>query len=235
MEIISALTFGLITGFHCIGMCGPIAIALPLINQSWFSRTLSALLYNFGRTVTYSAMGAVFGLLGTGFRLMGIQQWVSIAMGILMILSVIFPLVFRKHFQADGIISKWTSGLKSAFRKMFSKRSYSSLFVIGLINGLLPCGPVYTMAIAGAVVTGSVAGGALYMFVFGLGTIPIMLSLSLLGNMMSVKFRNIVRKIIPIVIVIIGILFILRGMNLGIKYISPKFDNNDPTKVECCH
>jgi hypothetical protein len=235
MEIISAITFGLITGFHCIGMCGPIAISLPLINQSWFSRTTSALLYNFGRTVTYSAMGAVFGLLGKGFQLFGILQWVSIATGIIMILTVLFPLLFRKHFQAEGIVSKWTSGLKSAFRKMFLKRSYSSLFVIGLINGLLPCGPVYMMAMAGAAVTGSVTGGAIYMLAFGLGTIPMMLSLSLFGNIISTRFRNTIRKVIPVFIVILGILFILRGMGLGIKYISPKLNAHNPEKVECCH
>lgn len=234
MEIISALTIGLVGSFHCIGMCGPIAIALPLKNQSWFTRTLSALLYNLGRSVTYGIMGAILGLVGTGFKMMGVQQWISIIMGIIMILSVLFPLVFRKYFNTEGFAQGLTTKLKSAFQKMFSIRSYTSLFVIGIINGLLPCGLVY-MALAGAIVTGTVAGGAIYMIAFGLGTIPIMLSLSLLGNMASVKLRNKIRRIIPIFIIIIGILFILRGMNLGIPYVSPKAVEKDPMKVECCH
>jgi len=234
MEIISALTIGLIGSFHCIGMCGPIAIALPLKNESWLSRILSALLYNLGRTVTYGVMGLVFGLLGSGFRLAGLQQWVSIIMGIIMILSVLFPVIFRDRLKVEGAISKITSKLKSVFGKMFSKRSYVSLWVIGLLNGLLPCGLVY-MAIAGAIVTSNPTNGAIYMIVFGLGTIPVMLSLSLLGNIVSLKFRNAVRKIIPILIVIIGLLFILRGMNLGIKYISPKMEKEESVKMECCH
>ena len=231
MEIISALTLGLIGSFHCIGMCGPIAIALPLKNQSWLERIISALLYNLGRTVTYGIMGAVFGLLGKGFQLIGIQQWVSIIMGIIMILSVIFPIIFRKYINADGFVTKWVSKLISTLRKLFSKRSYISLWVIGLMNGLLPCGLVY-MALAGAIVSGNSANGAIYMLVFGLGTIPIMLSISLLGNIVSIQFRNKVRKIIPIVIIIIGILFILRGMNLGIKFVSPDMDKHQTAGVQ---
>ncbi len=234
MELISALTIGLIGSFHCIGMCGPIAIALPLKNNSWFTKFFSAALYNLGRSVTYGAMGAIFGLLGKGFQLIGVQQWVSIAMGIIMILSVFFPLIFRKHINADGFVAKWVGKLKSSFKKLFSIRSYMSLWVIGLLNGLLPCGLVY-MALAGAIVSGNTIHGAVYMIVFGLGTLPIMLSVSLIGNIVSLKFRNKIRKIIPIFIVIIGILFILRGMNLGIKYISPEIVKKEIVEVNCCH
>ena len=109
-----------------------------------------------------------------------------------------------------------------------------SLWIIGLLNGLLPCGLVY-MAVAGAIVSSTMTQGALYMASFGLGTIPVMLSLSLLGNVVSLQFRNKIRRIIPIFIIIIGILFILRGMNLGIKYISPKLAKEDAIEMECCH
>jgi sulfite exporter TauE/SafE len=234
MEIISALTLGLLGSFHCIGMCGPIAVALPLKNDSWFTRIFSALLYNLGRTLTYGVMGLVFGLLGSGFRMAGLQQWASIIIGIIMILSVIFPALFRNHVNLDAWVTKLTSRLKSAFGKLFSTRSYMSLWIIGLLNGLLPCGLVY-MAIAGAIVTSSMVSGAVYMVIFGLGTIPVMLALSVLGNIVSLRFRNFIRKIVPVFIIIIGLLFILRGMNLGIKYISPKMEKEETTKMECCH
>lgn len=233
MEYISALVLGLLGSFHCIGMCGPIAIALPLKTNTWPARIASSLVYNIGRTITYSILGFIFGLIGKGISLGGLQQWVSIIIGIIMILSVIFPVLFRK-INIEKSTYMMISRLKGKFSKMFSIRSYTSLFTIGILNGFLPCGLVY-IAIAGAIVSGEVQDGVLYMLIFGLGTIPVMMALSILGNVISVKFRNKIRMIVPVFIIIIGILFILRGMNLGIKYISPKFDKEETTKVECCH
>jgi len=234
MIYISALMIGLLGSFHCIGMCGPIAIALPLKNDNWFTRIFGGLLYNTGRTITYAILGAIFGLAGMGLRLGGLQQWVSIIMGIIMILSVIFPLIFRRFNQFNSLSNKLTSKLISRFKKMFGIRTYYSLFIIGILNGFLPCGLVY-IAVAGALAVGEVYESSIYMIFFGLGTIPVMLILSLIGNVVSVKFRNIVRRILPFLVIIIGILFILRGMNLGIKYVSPKMNKEDPVKIECCH
>lgn len=217
---IAAITFGFITSFHCIGMCGPIAIALPLKKNNWFEKIISSLLYNFGRTITYGVLGAIFGLLGRSFRMSGFQQWVSIGVGILMVLSVLFPVLFKKKAFVDRIMFSFVGKLIAGFKRQFQKSSYSSLFYIGLLNGLLPCGPVYA-AIALAIVGGSVLSGAIYMILFGLATIPIMLSLSLIGHTISVGVRNKIRKIVPVFIVFIGILFILRGMQLGIPYVSP--------------
>jgi sulfite exporter TauE/SafE len=233
MEYISALVLGLLGSFHCIGMCGPIAIALPLKQESWFERISSGLTYNIGRTITYGTLGAIFGLLGKGIAVGGLQQWASIGIGVIMILSVIFPVLFR-NINIESATYRMVGKTKKLFGKMFSIRSYGSLFIIGILNGFLPCGLVY-IAIAGAIVLGSVEQGVIYMIAFGLGTIPIMLSLSVLGNVVSMKFRKKVSKIIPFFIVLIGILFILRGLNLGIPYVSPKLDKSDSTKMECCH
>ena len=229
-----ALVLGLMGSFHCIGMCGPIAIALPLKNDTWATRIFGGVLYNLGRTVTYGILGAFFGLAGMGFKMGGIQQWVSIIMGSVMVLSVLFPVLFKNVSYFDNLVATMVNKLKSRFKKMFAIRSYYSLFTIGILNGFLPCGLVY-IAIAGAITTGQIFEGIVYMVIFGLGTIPIMLSLSMLGNTVSLKFRNAIKKIIPIFIVIIGILFILRGMNLGIKYVSPKFNDGKPIKMEMMH
>lgn len=217
---IAALIFGFFTSFHCIGMCGPIAIALPLKKNNWFSRVISSLLYNFGRTITYGILGAIFGLLGKGFKMSGFQQWVSIAVGILMILSVLFPMMFKQKQYFDRIMYGFVGKMISAFRKLFQKSTYPSLFFIGLLNGLLPCGPVYA-AISLAIVGGGILSGSIYMILFGIGTIPIMLSLNLLGHTISIGMRNKIRKIVPIFIILIGLLFILRGLELGIPFISP--------------
>jgi len=220
MYIISALILGLVGSFHCIGMCGPIAVALPINNHSWLTRISGTLLYNIGRAITYALMGAIFGVLGEGIQLSGLQKWVSIAMGIIMILTVIFPVLFKDTRLLDQYIYGYVDRLKSYLGPLLRKSSYGSLFLIGILNGLLPCGLVY-VALAGAIATGGVVSGSLYMFIFGLGTLPMLALVSLVGNLLSGQLKSGVNKLIPYVIVIIGALFILRGMQLGIPYLSP--------------
>lgn len=247
MEILyTALGLGLLTGFHCVGMCGPIALVLPLNNRTWGTRILSALLYNIGRTLTYSAMGAVFGIIGAGFSLAGFQRWISILMGVFMIASIAFPKINHVLYRGTGN-SKFMGSIKKQLAKYFQQASYKSLFITGLLNGLLPCGMVY-MAIAGAIAVGSVSGSVVFMALFGLGTIPMMFLLSMIGNFASIKLKHFINKAIPYVVVIVGALFILRGLELGIMFISPpakkleihqmkmdsKMQNGDTIQMQKC-
>lgn len=215
-----ALMTGLIGSLHCIGMCGPIAIALPLGHKSWFSKVLGGITYNLGRVLTYALLGALFGIVGQGLEMVGLQQWTSISMGSLMILSVIFPALFHGKIQFERLLYGFTGKLKSAFRRLFTLSSLPSLFLIGLLNGLLPCGLVY-VAIAGAINTNHPWPGVLYMTLFGLGTIPVMLLIPLIGNLIGNSIRRRFRHLLSVFIVLLGILFILRGLSLGIPYISP--------------
>jgi len=217
---ISALVLGLMGSFHCAGMCGPIAIALPLHGNSLSGKIFGGTLYNLGRTLTYGIMGAVFGLLGQGVAMMGFQQKVSVIMGSLMILSVLFPALFRNQYSMEKSWFSLVGKLKSSIGKMFSVRTFQSLFFIGMLNGLLPCGLVY-MAIAGAIGTGSVLSGSLYMIMFGLGTLPMLLGITLAGNLMGLAFRKGINKVIPVLVILVGIFFVLRGLSLGIPYLSP--------------
>ncbi len=218
--LISALVLGLMGSFHCAGMCGPIAIALPLHGNTVPQKIYGGALYNFGRTITYGVMGAIFGLLGQGVEMIGVQQKISVIMGVLMIVSVLFPALFKNQYSMEKSWFSFVSKLKKTIGQMFSIRSYSSLFLIGLLNGLLPCGLVY-MAIAGAIGTGDVILGTFYMILFGLGTIPMMLSISLAGNVLGFAVRNKINKLIPVLVVVVGLFFILRGLSLGIPYLSP--------------
>lgn len=218
--LFSALVLGLMGSFHCAGMCGPIAIALPLHGNTIPQKIYGGLLYNIGRTLTYGVMGALFGLLGQGVEMIGFQQKISVIMGALMIISVLFPSIFKNQYKLDKSWFKFVGKLKTTIGSMFSIRSFSSLFLIGLLNGLLPCGLVY-MAIAGAIGTGEVVLGSLYMIAFGLGTIPMLLSISLAGNILSATVRTKINKLIPVLVVIVGIFFILRGLSLGIPFLSP--------------
>lgn len=230
--LLSALVLGLMGSFHCAGMCGPIAIALPLHGNTILQKIFGGSLYNLGRTITYGIMGALFGMLGQGIHLLGFQQKVSVVMGALMIISVLFPALFRNQYNPDKSLFSFVGKLKKSIGKLFAARSFQSLFFIGLLNGLLPCGLVY-IAIAGAIGTGSTAEGALYMILFGLGTIPMMLGISVAGNVLGLAVRQKINKIIPVLVMVVGLLFILRGLDLGIPYLSPKkqmiekkFENN---------
>jgi len=234
LDYLSAIVIGLVGSLHCAGMCGPIAVALPLSTDSWTGKVAGSLLYNIGRTITYGFLGLVFGLAGMGLSLGGLQQWASIGLGIIMILSVVVPRIARIGSAAEKAVDRVSRWMTGAFSRLFRIRSHGSLFTIGLLNGFLPCGLVY-VALAGAVVAGNARDGALYMVLFGLGTIPMMLGISIAGNILSSAFRKKISRVVPYFIVLLGIIFILRGMNLGIPYVSPKLKHStEMTTLDCC-
>jgi sulfite exporter TauE/SafE len=237
MFLWTALLIGLVGSLHCIGMCGPIAIALPLGKTNIISKLVGGLIYNTGRIITYMILGAVFGLIGKGIHIAGMHQWVSMVIGVMMIGSVVMPLFFRQRLMLNTLFSGYSERLTSQFRKYFKQPSMRSFLIIGLLNGLLPCGLVY-VAIAGAIQSKDTIAGVAYMAAFGIGTMPALLAVSILGSVISITMRNAVRKVVPYFIVVLGILFILRGMSLGIPYISPKSEvlTTSPKAVDsCCH
>ncbi|MDG2280340.1 MAG: sulfite exporter TauE/SafE family protein [Flavicella sp.] len=216
----SAFILGLLGSFHCIGMCGPIAMVLPVHNEKPFPRFLKIFLYHFGRILAYGTIGLAFGFLGKGLFLSGFQQRLSIVIGILMILYIMIPASVFSKFQVTTPLYSFIGKIKSGLGKRLKNKSYASLFTIGFLNGYLPCGMVY-MALVGAIAMASPQEGFLYMMLYGLGTIPLMTVVIYFKTIFSIAFRNKIQKAIPTFVVIIGILFILRGLGLGIPYISP--------------
>jgi len=216
----TAFIFGLISSFHCIGMCGPIAMMLPVDRDNQAKKVSQIITYHIGRLSAYATIGLVFGLLGKGLFLAGIQQKLSIFIGIAMITIVFIPeKVFAKYNFSKPVFNL-ISKIKSTLGSQFKNKSYKSLFTIGLLNGFLPCGMVY-VALFGAIATQSESLGVLYMILFGLGTVPMMSSVVFLNSFLTIPIRNKIQKLIPFVAVIIGILFIFRGLGLGIPYLSP--------------
>ena len=214
---------GLAGSFHCIGMCGPIVLALPGSQDNAFRLAGSRLLYNGGRTLTYGFMGLIMGLIGETISLGGYQRPLSITIGVLILLGVILPARFMQRFYPADTYGRFTARLKNLWSRFFQKNTYGSLFVIGLLNGFLPCGLVY-MALAGSLAVGSIAGGVSYMLLFGLGTIPVMLAMAFAGNFIGLKARRFINRLLPVGAALIAVLFILRGLALGIPYISPPAD-----------
>ncbi len=215
----SAFVFGFLGSFHCIGMCGPIVLAVP-------GQTLIAkILYNLGRAITYAVMGLLIGIIGQGFSLAGYQQTLSIIVGAAMLLIVVFTKY--KHFDLplSGAISKLWIFSKNKLTPLFKSESLGAPFLIGLINGLLPCGLVYA-ALFAAVAMGGMLESSLYMFVFGLGTTPLLIALAVFGNFLSPAIRARFNKAVPYFLALVAVLIILRGLNLGIPYVSPKMDGD---------
>lgn len=237
MDFITPLTIGLIGSFHCIGMCGPIVVALPLKKHNLFSKITGAILYNSGRVITYSVLGILFGILGRGIRLAGFQQWTSILLGVAMIVSVLFPYFFREKITIGNLFSGFAARLINRLRKLFTDRSYTSLLMIGILNGLLPCGLVY-VAIAGAISSGTVLSGALFMMMFGLGTIPLLLTATLASDAIGQRIRLKMQRVVPYFVFVLGVLFILRGLSLGIPFVSPTGEKLAPKEMiekgSCC-
>ncbi|MBE7652296.1 sulfite exporter TauE/SafE family protein [Tenacibaculum finnmarkense] len=230
---LSALIFGLLGSFHCIGMCGPIAFMLPVDRTNKITQFFQILSYHFGRLFTYSLIGLLFGFLGKGFYFFGFQQQLSIAAGILMILVILLPKTFQKY-NFSKPINKWVMKVKSSLGKELKNKGNDTFFTIGFLNGFLPCGLVY-MAVFGALASSNALSGSLYMFLFGLGTVPLMTIIVYVGNFANGLLRKTIQQAIPYVVVFIGILFILRGLGLGIPYISPLPVSNLTAPIQGCH
>jgi sulfite exporter TauE/SafE len=230
MELWTAFLVGFVGSAHCAGMCGPLALALPGAGGVRTKFITGRLLYNLGRIVTYSLMGALFGLLGHGFVLAGLQRWVSLGLGAAILIGLVVSPRFANAVPAAGAVG-W---LKASLGKLFQRRALSSQFGIGLLNGLLPCGLVY-VACAGAMASGNVLRGVEYMAAFGFGTLPMLLTISLLGQKLQLQLRFSLQRLIPVSLAIVGLLLLLRGMALGIPYVSPQLPAQPDGTVCGCH
>ena len=216
----SAILLGLAGSLHCVGMCGPLALALPVGKTNTSRGVLRNLLYQSGRIVTYAVIGLLIGLLGTGFQLAGAQKGISIAAGALMVIMAFLPLHLSGPFGKTRAGRKWNHWIQETLGLIMKKKNSLSLFLFGLINGLLPCGLVY-VALAGAIAIGNPIESAFFMLLFGSGTIPLMFFTVFAGGWINGKTRIRFQRIVPYVVALIGILMMLRGMGLGIPYISP--------------
>ena len=232
--VFTAFIFGLISSLHCIGMCGPIALMLPVDRTNKAKKVLQIISYHLGRLIAYGTIGLIFGILGKGFYLAGLQQNLSLFIGVAMIVMLLIPEKAFANYNFSRPIFKLISKVKATLGSQFKNKSYKSLITIGLLNGFLPCGMVY-VALFGAIAMQSATYGIYYMLLFGLGTVPMMSSVVYLNSLMSISFRNRIQKIIPIVGVIIGVLFILRGLGIGIPYVSPSISSLFIQNKPNCH
>ena len=227
MDFAIAYVLGFLGSLHCAAMCGPLMLALPVPPGGAGRFVAGRVIYQFGRITTYALLGTVAGLVGKSIFLAGMQRWVSIALGA----AILAGFLISKKASLSAPVVRLVARLKSAMSAQLQQRSFRSLVLLGMLNGLLPCGLVY-VAMAGAVSRGTILSGMGYMAAFGLGTLPTMLGISLSGKLFPVSLRLKFRRAIPLGVCLLAGLLILRGMAFGIPYLSPTLAADKPES--CC-
>ncbi|MEM7551981.1 MAG: sulfite exporter TauE/SafE family protein [Bacteroidota bacterium] len=229
--IFSGFLMGFIGSLHCLGMCGPISLALPIPRDSLKKKWIGLGVYNSGRLLTYSMLGGLFGLFGTGINLLGLQQGISIFFGIMILLGLVGLTVshyFQSQFQSSSVM-KW---IKNAIGKSF-KKGNKGFLAAGLLNGLIPCGLVY-MAIAVSISQTSHFEGALFMLSFGLGTLPAMIGVNWLPKLFQLKKQLPAKKLITGFSFLVALLFIYRGIALEIPPLNQLLEETAFAKISAC-
>ncbi len=216
----SAVILGLLGSFHCVGMCGPIAFMLPVDRSNSVKKISQIGSYHLGRLFAYSLIGLFFGLVGKSLYIFGLQQQLSIVIGIIMILVILIPVQTFNKYNLSKPLYKIISKVKSALGSAIKKKTADTFLTIGFLNGFLPCGLVY-MAVFASLAMQNTLKGSLYMVLFGIGTIPLMTTAIYLGKFLNSEIKQRIQKAIPVFVILIGLLFILRGLGLGIPYLSP--------------
>lgn len=219
--ILSAIILGLMGSLHCVGMCGPIAFMLPVDRTSNLKKISQIFIYHFGRLMAYSIMGILFGFIGKGLYVFGIQQKLSILIGVLMIVVILIPYKTFNKYNFSKPLYILISKVKNRLGKALKKKTADTFLTIGFLNGFLPCGLVY-MALFGAIAMANPLEGGLYMMLFGAGTIPLMTTAIYFSGFLKGAAKQKIQRLIPVFVVIMGLLFIIRGLGLGIPYVSPK-------------
>lgn len=222
---------GLLGSLHCVGMCGPLVMAMPFSGPHGGQPASRIFSYHAGRLLTYASLGVAVGLLGSGLRFFFVQQWISIGSGVLLLLIYFLPkLLGSERFPA--VSAAWNRHVVVRMRKLLAPGpggpAHSRMFTLGLLNGLLPCGLVY-MALIGAVSQPTVWQSALFMAIFGVGTSPALTGVIFANKLVLPKVKTLFARAIPYFVVVVSALLILRGLGLGIPYLSPADERN------CCH
>ncbi|MGC4038567.1 MAG: sulfite exporter TauE/SafE family protein [Chitinophagaceae bacterium] len=232
--LLAGLTLGLAGSIHCIGMCGPLSLALPTLHLSKRMRFISILLYQLGRIITYASLGLIFGLLGRGFYIAGIQQWVSVIIGSLILILAGLYFIRRYTIQVTFLHSFFTGLQRLMSRLMKTDAGIRGFLLLGITNGLLPCGMVY-IAIATTLSYSQLLQSVSFMACFGVGTLPAMLVVAYSKQWLRPQSKVLFRRAVPYVIALAGVLLILRGLNLGITFISPQLTQTTTGSALNCH
>lgn len=212
-----AFFIGLFGSLHCVGMCGPLAFAIPSFGQSRWRIVVDKLLYNSGRVITYTLLGFIAGMVGRQLWLANLQQALSLVTG-LIIIAVGISRIFKWRLLPGNGNKAFFSPVNRMLN--YALKHQAGHLAVGLLNGFLPCGFVY-LALLGAINTPSPVTASQYMFWFGVGTFPLMLLATISAGFAGPAVRRKINVFLPYLMVCLGLWFILRGAGLDIPYLSP--------------
>lgn len=218
--LISGLVLGVAGSLHCIGMCGPLCLMLPVQQASPGRKAMLILSYHGGRIFTYSLLGLLIGLAGRTSYLAGYQRWFSIIAGSLALMMALLYFFTRQRFETKYFGRYYNTVRQLIIRALQKAGSFPGSLMLGAANGLLPCGMVY-MAMLAAVSFTTIPESVLFMTLFGAGTLPTLFITTWAGQQLKWKNRLAIQRLIPYFILITGCLLVFRGLNLGIPFLSP--------------
>ncbi len=229
------LTMALLMGFtgslHCAGMCGPIVWIMPFQAFSGLKKAAALALYHGGRISVYALLAVTLHSFKNLFD-PKVQQYISIALGISLLVVGILTFI-PNHYTKLKL--PWAGMVQKQLGNIIGRPGLSTLLFTGILNGLLPCGLVY-MALSASLVATTPFASATMMYAFGIGTLPMLISITVLKTKLTFLRTANIRKMVPVVVFTFGCLFVLRGMNLGIPYLSPKVVvEAHGIKSCCCH
>lgn len=225
----AAFVVGLVGSLHCVGMCGPLAMVVPIKSNRWGS----ILVYNLARVSVYALLGFIFGSIGARASFLESGQRLSLILGVLIILFFVLPSLMGRWQPALRWNSMVTRTYGRLARPVMAYRGWGSSFTLGMVNGILPCGLVY-VALASAVASGSGSSGAALTAAMGLGTFPAMISMMALRRYFKSWMQKSSRFMLPIVAGVLGLGLVVRGLNLDIPYLSPKIEKVQSAGGEIC-
>jgi len=229
MELIwTAFLLGLVGSLHCAGMCGPLLLALAKARPRTVQKSTGRVFYHLGRVASYCGIGLLLGLLGHVAAPAGFQRWLSMALGVVLLAG----LLVASKFTLAAPVLKWVGWLNSSMRGLLQRNSLASQAMMGALNGLLPCGLVYVAAV-GATATGHPLTGATYMALFGLGTWPMMLGIHFAGHRLPLPSRLSLGSVTRTAVFLMAVLLILRGLELGIPFVSPDLSDASSGSSGC--
>lgn len=205
---LTALVIGFLGSLHCAGMCSPLAMAVTNLGKPVFMNRFT---YNGGRITSYGIQGIVAASVGTLFEFTGLQTVFSISLGLLLIIAG-FAGITRFHIPILSTgIQKLTTFIKLRLGDFIKRKTKLSLFITGMLNGLLPCGLTY-IALTYCLTITDPADGLIYMLAFGSGTLPVMLGLTTVMQTLMYKFNFSFRKLTTVTMVVLGIMLITRSL-----------------------
>jgi len=219
--LIAGLVMGAAGSLHCAGMCGPLCLLLPVHQGTAIRKLMLILSYQAGRILTYSLIGLILGLIGRRFYLAGYQQWFSIGLGILAFSFALLYYFARRTFDKPLFQGYYKRIQHLVVLALKNAGTGKGSLLLGMANGLLPCGMVY-MATLVAISFTQLASTVAFMALFGAGTLPMMFATAWAGQNLKWKSKLVVQKMIPVFLMLTGCLLIIRGLNLGIPFLSPQ-------------